>query len=114
MKDDPLFDLRTLPPEILRPIQPWIDAYLSASRFERRFEIGRLQFTVERGPLIKASKLEGVFSKFVKLAAAAEQTAKQQAAQIEAESAVAVARGRANSINGRLMRATEAQAAIEL
>jgi len=113
MKDDPLVDLRMVAPEILRPIQPWVDAYLAGAGFERRFEFYGLQFTIERGPLIRASKLTAVFSQFTQLAAAAEQTARQQAAQIEAETGLAVTRGRADSLNERLVRDAEAQAAAD-
>ena len=48
-----------------------------------------IQFNIERGPLIRASKLTTVLSKFTNLAAAAEQTAKQQAAQNALDKAAA-------------------------
>lgn len=113
MKDDRFIDLRTLPPELLRPIQPWVDAHLAASRYERHFEWRSLQFTIERGPLIRASELTAVFARFTNLAAAAEQAAKQQVAQIEAETGLAVAKGHANSLKEQLMRAAAAQAAAD-
>src|SRR5262249_8577715 len=108
-RENPYIDLCTLPAQITEPIQPWVDAYLSASGFERRFEICSVQFAIKRGPLIKASKLTAVFSRFTELAAAAAETFRQETAKIEAESGFAVAKGRAKTLTGRLSRAIEAE-----
>lgn len=109
MSRDPFIDLRAVPEELLRPIRPWVDAHLAA-RYERHFTWRGLQLSVETGSLVKASTLTGVFSEFTRLAAAAEKTAKQQAAQIEAECGLGVAKARADNLKDRLMRAVEAQA----
>src|SRR5437660_1740856 len=73
--DDPLVDLRTLPPEILQPIQPWVDDYLAARRPERRVQLFGVQFTMcprPRGPTVRYSELTAVYTKFTELSAASE------------------------------------------
>ena len=94
--DDPLVDLRTLPPQFLDPIRPWGDDCLTAPQSERRVQLFGVPFTIRRdprGPMVRYSELMAVYARFTELAAANERAARQQAAEIEAESGLAVAKG---------------------
>jgi len=98
---DPFVDLRTVSPDILRPIQPQVDAWLTAPRSEQRVDILGVQFTLRRGPhgpLVRYSELMAVFAKFTELSVASERALRQQAAETEAENDLALAQGRAEGI----------------
>lgn len=107
--DDPLVDLDTLPPQIIEPIRDFANAYRAKTGFAGHARLFGVQFTARRGPLIRYSKLMGVYDKFTTMALAGERAAKQRAAQIEAETGLASVEGRAE----RLMRA-ETEAASRL
>lgn len=112
-RSDPLVDLRTVPRQILRPIQRWADDYLAIPRSERRMRLFGMQFTIcryRRGPLIRQSELMAVFGRLTQLSAASERAARQQTAELEAESGLAVAKGHTDNLKARLIRATQAQA----
>jgi hypothetical protein len=98
MNLDPLIDLRTLSPEILRPIQRWVDDYLAIPRSEQHVRLFGAQFTIcryRRGPLIRYSELMAVYGNFTELSAASENALRQATAALEAQDARDSARARA-------------------
>lgn len=84
---EPLIDLRTASPEILKPVRAWANDYLAIPRSERRFRLLGAKFSVSwyhRDPLISWSKLEEVFAAHGKAAEASARALRQQTRELEA------------------------------
>jgi len=87
MSREPPIDLRTVSPEILKPIRSWANDFLAIPRSEHRLRVFGAEFTIcwyLRDPLISQSKLDQVFAAHGKAAEASARALRQQARELEA------------------------------